>query len=86
MPQIVRDLARSVDALEKIKKERGRTPEGPTTGALAQAEAKLTSLNGRLATLYGILQEVDAAPTRAALQSAQELRQELDAALAAPAP
>ena len=84
--EIVRDLARSVDALEKIKKERGRTPEGPTTGALAQAEAKLTSLNGRLATLYGILQEVDAAPTRAALQSAQELRQELDAALAAPAP
>ena len=45
---------------------------------LAQAEAKLTSLNGRLATLYGILQEVDAAPTRAALQSAEELRRELD--------
>jgi len=81
--EIVRDLARSVQALEKVKKERGRTQEGPKASELAQAEAKLTSLNGRLATVYGILQEVDAAPTAAALQSAQELRQELDVALAA---
>jgi photosystem II stability/assembly factor-like uncharacterized protein len=77
--EIVRDLARSASALEKVKQERGRTPAGSKASELAQTEAKLTSLNGRLATVYGILQEVDAAPTRAALQSAQELRQELDA-------
>jgi photosystem II stability/assembly factor-like uncharacterized protein len=76
--EIVRDLARSVEAREKVKKERGRTPDGAKASELAQAEAKLTSLNGRMATVYGILQEVDAAPTRAALQSAHELRQELE--------
>ena len=81
--EIVRDLARSASALEKVKKERGRTPQGPKASDLAQTEEKLTSLNGRLATVYGILQEVDAAPTRAALQSAQELRQELVAAVEA---
>ena len=83
---VVRDLARSVEALEKLKKERGRTPEDPKASELAQAEAKLTSLNGRLATVYGILQDVDAAPTAAALRSAQELRQELDAAVASAGP
>jgi photosystem II stability/assembly factor-like uncharacterized protein len=81
--EIARDLARSVEALDKVKKERGRIQEGPTASELAQAEAKLTSLNGRLATVYGILQEVEAAPTQAALQSAQELRQELVAAVEA---
>jgi photosystem II stability/assembly factor-like uncharacterized protein len=84
--EIVRDLARSVEALEKLKKEHGRTPEGPKASELAQAEAKLTSLNGRLATVYGILQDIDAAPTAAALRSAQELRQELDSALASAGP
>jgi photosystem II stability/assembly factor-like uncharacterized protein len=84
--EIVADLARSVEALERVKKERGRTPEGPKATELARMEASLKSLNGRLATVYGILQEVDAAPTRAALQSARELRQELDSAVAAAGP
>ncbi|HEY2942632.1 MAG TPA: glycoside hydrolase [Vicinamibacteria bacterium] len=84
--EIAGDLARSVEALERVKKERGRTPEGPKATELARMEASLKSLNGRLATVYGILQEADAAPTRAALQSARELRQELDSAVAAAGP
>jgi hypothetical protein len=84
--EIVRDLARSVEALPRVKKERARTPEGPRAKELGELESKLTSLNRRLATVYGILQDVDAAPTPAALQSAQELSRELRAAIAATGP
>jgi len=83
--EIVRDLARSADAVRQAK-ERARTADAARARPPAEAAAKLTALNERLATVYGILQEVDAAPTAAALRAAQELRQELDSALAAKAP
>ncbi|PYQ08148.1 MAG: glycoside hydrolase [Acidobacteria bacterium] len=82
--EIVRDLARTAEAVRRVK-ERSRT-DSTRTRELGERETKLTALNGRLATVYGILQEVDAAPTAAALRSAQDLRQELDAALAATPP
>ena len=78
---IVRDLARSADALRQAK-ERARTADAAAARAPAEQETKLSELNRRLAAVYEIVQEVDAAPTSAALRSAQELRQELDAALA----
>jgi len=78
--EMVRDLGRSADAVRRVK-ERARTADTAQTRELADLNTKLTALNARLATVYGILQEVDAAPTAAALRSAQELRQELDAAI-----
>jgi photosystem II stability/assembly factor-like uncharacterized protein len=82
--EIVRDLARSADALRQAK-ERARTADAAPARAPAEQETKLSELNRRLAAVYEIVQEVDAAPTAAALRSAQELRQELDAALPASA-
>jgi hypothetical protein len=83
--EVARDLARSADAVRRVK-ERARTADAARSRELAELETKLTALNARLATVYGILQEADAAPTAAALRSAQELRQELDAALAPAGP
>ncbi len=80
--EIARDLARSAEAARRVK-ERARTADAARARELSELETKLTALNGRLATVYGILQEADAAPTAAALRSAQDLRQELDAAIAA---
>jgi len=84
--EVVEDLARSAEALPRVKKARARAPEGPKAQELAAQEARLSALNGRLATVYAILQDVDAAPTPAAVQAARELRQELAAAIAAAAP
>jgi hypothetical protein len=47
-------------------------------------DAKLEPLNRRLAQLYEILQEADAAPTTQAVQAVADLKKEVDAALAAP--
>jgi hypothetical protein len=80
--EVVADLARSAEARARAKKAREGAPEGPKAQALAALEARLSELNGRLATVYAILQDVDAAPTPAAIQAVQELRRELDAALA----
>ena len=82
--EIVRDLARSADAVRRVKE--GARTDTARARELGELETRLTALNGRLATVYGILQEADATPAAAALRSAQELRQELEAALAATPP
>src|SRR5205085_490336 len=57
----------------------------PQAVAAASAREKtLTDLHERLGTLYGVLQETDAAPTAATLQAADDLHREVEAALAAP--
>ena len=82
--EIVQDLARSADALQRVRKARASAPpDGPTARELASQELRLSTLNGRLASLYAVLQDADAAPTTAAIQAAQELGRDLAAALAA---
>jgi photosystem II stability/assembly factor-like uncharacterized protein len=81
--EVTADMGRSFDALQQVKKERGRAGEGPRAQKLADLESTLSTLNGRLTTVYTTLQEVDAAPTPAALQAAEDLRRELATALAA---
>jgi hypothetical protein len=67
--EIARDMARVKGAL-------GRT-DLPEAG-----KATLTSLHERLTTLYEILQEADAAPTPAAIETAESLGKQVTAALA----
>ena len=82
--EIVQDLARSADALQRVRKARASAPpDEPTARELASQELRLSTLNGRLASLYAVLQEADAAPTPAAVQAGQELGRDLAAALAA---
>jgi hypothetical protein len=62
-------------------------PDAPNARELVALESRLSTLNGRLASLYTVLQEADAAPTPAVVQAAQDLRRDLAAAIAAaPAP
>ena len=81
--EVARDLDLTFDALQRVKKEHARAIEGPRAATLAELETKLASLNGRLSTLYTLLQEVDAAPTDAAVQGAQELRAQVASAVEA---
>jgi photosystem II stability/assembly factor-like uncharacterized protein len=68
--EVARDLARIREALDRVKAQAGRTDA-------------LTALDTKLVTLYTILQEADAAPTAAALETAVALRRETAQAVAA---
>ncbi|HEV7499400.1 MAG TPA: hypothetical protein VGQ33_05315, partial [Vicinamibacteria bacterium] len=61
------------------------TPAGKVAAALSARARTLGTLNARLVALYTILQEADAAPTPAALETAGRLRRETTAAVAAAA-
>jgi hypothetical protein len=67
--EVARDMARVQAALRPA-------------GAPAARTALLTGIHDRLTTLYEILQEADAAPTPAALETAERLRQQVTQALA----
>jgi hypothetical protein len=86
--EVAEDLARSAEAWGRVKKARtGLAPDAPNARELVALESRLSTLNGRLASLYTVLQEADAAPTSAVVQAAQDLRRDLAAAIAAaPAP
>jgi photosystem II stability/assembly factor-like uncharacterized protein len=79
---VAREMARTRDALERIKADRARVAEGPAADALSARATTLSDLNARLVTLYEILQEADAAPTPAALETAETLRGQVAKALA----
>ena len=79
--EVAADMGRSLDALQQVKKDRARVGEGPRAQKLADLESTLSTLNGRLTSIYTTLQDVDAAPTPAALQAADDLRRELATAL-----
>ena len=76
-----REMARTRDALERTRAERARRVDGPAAEALSARAAALADLHSRLATLYEILQEADAAPTPAALETADTLRGQVAKAL-----
>jgi photosystem II stability/assembly factor-like uncharacterized protein len=78
---VAREMARTRDALERIKADRARVAEGPAADALSVRATTLSDLNARLVTLYEILQEADAAPTPAALETAETLRGQIAKAL-----
>jgi hypothetical protein len=67
-------MARTRDALERTKAERARTADGPAAEGLSARATALADLNARLRTLYEVLQEADAAPTPAAVDTADTLR------------
>jgi hypothetical protein len=78
---VAREMARTRDALARVKAERARATEGPAADALSARATTLSDLNARLVTLYEILQEADAAPTPAALETAETLRGQVAKAL-----
>ena len=67
--EVTREMARVREGAERVKEDRTRA-------------ATLTGLGARLLTLYEILQEADAAPTPAALETVETLRGEVTKALA----
>ncbi len=79
---VAREMARTRDALERVKADRARVAEGPAADALSVRATTLSDLNARLVTLYEILQEADAAPTPAALEAAETLRGQVAKVLA----
>jgi nucleotide-binding universal stress UspA family protein len=66
---VAREMARVRDGAERVKEDRARA-------------ATLAGLGARLLSLYEVLQEADAAPTPAALETAETLRAEVTKALA----
>ena len=75
-------MARTRDALERTKGERARAAAGPAAETLSARATALAGLSARLLTLYEVLQEADAAPTPAALETAEILRGQVTKALA----
>jgi photosystem II stability/assembly factor-like uncharacterized protein len=81
--EVALDMARTRDALERVRADLARAPEPAARDALSARAAALAELNARLVTLFTILQEADAAPTPAAVEAAERLRREASEALAA---
>jgi hypothetical protein len=79
---VAREMARTRDALARVKTDRAHVAEGRGADALSARAATLADLSARLVTLYEILQEADAAPTAAALEAAETLRGQVAKALA----
>jgi hypothetical protein len=67
--EVVREMARTRDGMERVKGDPART-------------SALAGLRTRLLALYDVLQEADAAPTAAALETAETLRAQVTKALA----
>jgi hypothetical protein len=79
---VAREMARTRDGIERVKAERARAVAGPAAEALSARATTLAGLGARLLTLYEVLQEADAAPTPAALETAEILRGQVTKALA----
>jgi hypothetical protein len=81
--EVTADMARTLEALRAVRADQAKFKEGAKAKALAEREEKLADLNGKLTSLYGTLQEVDAAPTAAMVEAAAELRRQVSEALVA---
>ena len=82
--ELTADMARTLEALRAVRTDQSQFKEGPKAKALADREAALTDLNGKLTSLYTTMQEADMAPTAAMLDAAAELRWQVTDALAGP--
>ena len=80
--ETAREMARTMEGLQRAKDEHARLTEGPRAQELAAREKTLGDLNGRLVALYTVLQEADAAPTAAAVETLETLRRQVTEALA----
>jgi hypothetical protein len=74
---------RTLEALRAVRADQAEFKEGPRAKTLADLEAALTDLNAKLTSLYTALQEADAAPTSAMVETAAELRRQVSEALLA---
>ena len=81
---VTADMARTLEALRAVRADQARFREGPKAKALADREAALTDLNGKLTSLYSTLQEADMPPTSAMVEAAAELRRQVTDALNEP--
>jgi len=79
--EVTADMARTLEALRAVRADQAKFKEGPKAKVLAEREEKLADLNAKLTSLYGTMQEVDAAPTAAMLDAAAELRRRVSEAL-----
>jgi hypothetical protein len=78
---VAREMARTRDGIERVTAEKSRAVAGPAAEALSARATTLAGLGARLLTLYEVLQEADAAPTPAALETAEVLRGQVTKAL-----
>jgi photosystem II stability/assembly factor-like uncharacterized protein len=81
--EVEREMARTLEGLQRAKEEHARVTAGPRAQELAAREKTLADLNSRLTALYTVLQEADAAPTAAAVETLETLRRQVRDALAA---
>jgi len=81
--EVEREMARTLEGVQRAKEEHARIGEGPRAQALAAREKALGDLNTRLTELYTVLQEADAVPTAAAVETLETLRRQVTEALAA---
>ena len=78
---VARAMARTRDGIERVTAEKARAVAGPAAEALSARATTLSGLGARLLTLYEVLQEADAGPTPAALETAEVLRGQVTKAL-----
>jgi len=71
-------LRKDYDAIERLRRRRESTPDNRPS----EIERDLIALNDDLTTVYGVVEEVDAAPTAAVVKAATELQQRLTKLLA----
>jgi photosystem II stability/assembly factor-like uncharacterized protein len=83
--EVTTDMARTLEALRAVRADQAKLNEGPKAKELADRGAKLADLNAKLTSLYTTLQEVDMAPTAAAVDAAGELRRQVTEAMTGPA-
>jgi photosystem II stability/assembly factor-like uncharacterized protein len=80
--EVAADMARTKDRLLRLEADRALTAAGTALDALSARAAALTGIHERLAALYEVLQEADAAPTAAAVETAEALRRQVTETLA----
>jgi len=80
--ETAREMARTLEGLQRAKDEHARVTEGPRAQELAARIGALADLNTRLTALYTVLQEADAPPTAAAAETLETLRRKVTEVLA----
>ena len=78
--EVARDMGRLGETRARLKAEPAASP-GPAAGARAAREKALGDLASRLLALYTVLQEADAAPTAAAVETVESLHRQVTDAI-----